>query len=457
MERTARIGQKTRRGALGQLAALSAAGAGAALAACGQQASTPPTTQTARPATVEWRHSGGNEAVVARWTDYSTDVKAALAPKNITVNLNFESSQMWEKLQAEFAGGSGPDVVYNQVNWYILGGVRGVFKQLDDRLQRDKVRADAYNKGAMDSWVWKGKRYAMPYSGFGETVFLYKKRFEEASLPLPSLSWTWEDMLSIAKKLTKGEGTTKQFGLVVFHGSEMGITPTSWMYNNGGKVLNDTRDKAMFAADAKSLQAYEWLADLRTRHGVEPKTEERTVSPHNPNTRLQPMNEGRAAMEMARFSRYGEFIGQLGQGTVEVYPLPSGPANRRSHAVGTNGWSIGRNTKVKDAAWELVKHLTGPGQLGKGTRTIPVPALTAAATSKEFIDQYAGTKIKETFDAWAKDSHDYMVNPDQAEVGPAFTKHASAAWAGEKTTRQALRDAADEIDIIFARRPTELR
>jgi multiple sugar transport system substrate-binding protein len=448
----------TRRGVIrGGFLAAGGAAAGA-LAACGQGSNAgQPAGQTAAPIPVEWRHSGGSEAVVQRWTDFHKDVQAALAPK-YDVKLNFESTQMWEKLQVEHAGGSGPDVVYNQVGWYILGGVRGIFARLDDLAKRDKVRREQYSPGAWDSWVWKDKLYAIPYSGFGETVFLNKRLFEASNVPLPSVNWTWEEMLNVAKRLTKGEEMTKQFGLVLFHGGDIQLTASSWMLNNGGKVLNDAKDKVLFGDDPKSIQAFEWLADLRLRHGVDAKTEERTLSPSNPNTRLQPMNEGRAAMEVARFSRYGEWIEQLGRQNIEMLPLPVGPAKRRSHAVGTNAWSVGGSSKVKDAAWEVVKWLTGPGgQTGKGARIVPFPALLAGASSKEFADQYAGTKLKEVVDAWAKDSHDYIVTPDTTEMNRIHNVHATAAFEGKKTARQALKDSADEINAVFARRPADLR
>ena len=449
--------QRTRRAVLAGGAALAAG----VLGACGAgRATQQPEARAVQPATVEWRHLASSDAVVQRWGDFGNDVKAALAEKKITVNLNFESSQMWEKLQVEFAGGTGPDVVYNQVSWVIPGGVRGIFLQLDDLVKRDKVKRESYSAGAWDSWVWKNKLYAMAYSGFGECVFLYKKHFTEANVPLPKLDWTWDEFLDVAKKLTKGSEQQKVFGVVLFHGADWQLTGSSWMMNNGGKVLNEARDKALFADDAKSLQAFEWLTDLRVRHGVDPKPSERTPAPTaaNPNATVQPMNEGRAAMEIARFSRYSEWIQQLGNGNVEIYPLPIGPAKRRTHAVGTNAWSVGGVSKVKDQAWEVVKWLTGPGgQTGKGGRVVPFPSLLAGGTSKEFLDQYAGTKLKEVVDAWAKDSHDYMVNPDSTEVNPIFNRHATAAMDGQKTAAQALRDAQAEINVVFGRRPADLR
>jgi hypothetical protein len=53
---------------------------------------------------------------MARWRPVFEKAQAGL-PKHVTLNATFETEQMWDKLQAQHAGGEGPDVVYNQVNW----------------------------------------------------------------------------------------------------------------------------------------------------------------------------------------------------------------------------------------------------------------------------------------------------------------------------------------------------
>lgn len=433
-----------------------AGGAATILAACGGPGGAPERTQSAAPATVELRHNGVSEAQMARWRPVFEKAQASL-PKHITLNATFETERMWEKLQVEHAAGSGPDVVYNQVNWYITGGVNGIFRALNDYMARDRVKREAYNPGAFASWAWKDKVYALPYSAIGETAFLNKRLFREMAVPVPKADWTWDDLLAAALRLRKGEGLSKQFGVVLFNNA-LQITQGTWMMNNGGAVFNETRDKALYGDDPKSIAAFEWLVDLRLRHGVEPKPEERTPNPARPNATLQPFNEGRAAVEIARFSRYNEWINNLGEENIEILPVPAGPARRRISAVGTNGWSVGGHSDVPDAAWQVVRWLTGPeGQSGVGAEAVSVPALISAATSKELLARYSGTRVQETFAAWAKDSHDYFVNPDSGETWSAHNKHSAEAFEGKKTARQALRDSAEALNIIFSRRPAELR
>ncbi|MGH2349994.1 MAG: ABC transporter substrate-binding protein, partial [Chloroflexota bacterium] len=241
----------TRRALFRSAAAGGSAASLGVMAACGEGSSAPPTTQSAQPVTVELRHNGVSEAQMARWRPVFDAAKASL-PKHITLNATFETEKMWDKLQAQHAGGEGPDVTYNQVNWVITGGVHGIFRSLNDLLARDKVKPDAYNPGAFQSWRWKGQQYAMPYSAIGETVFLYKRLFRELAVPVPNPTWTWADLLAAALKLTKGEGTSKQFGVVLFNNS-LQVTQGSWMLNNGGKVFDETRTAALYGDDPKSI------------------------------------------------------------------------------------------------------------------------------------------------------------------------------------------------------------
>jgi hypothetical protein len=81
----------------------------------------------------------------------------------------------------------------------------------------------------------------------------------------------------------------------------------------------------------------------------------------------------------------------------------------------------------------------------------------ASGTSTGFLDRYAGTRLREGVDAWERDRHDQMVSQDSAGVNPVFIRHSAAAFGGEETARQALRNARDEINAVLGRRPADLR
>ena len=150
---------------------ITVAGAAPPPAACGPAGGARrPASRTLPPAMVGGRHLASSGAAGQRRGAFATDAKAPLAGKRITVNQNVESSQRWEKLQGEFAAGTGPDVVRSQGNRVIPGGVRRSFFQLDDLTKRVKVRRDDHSQGAWGAWGWKGTLCAI--AGGASTGFL---------------------------------------------------------------------------------------------------------------------------------------------------------------------------------------------------------------------------------------------------------------------------------------------
>ena len=54
-------------------------------------------------------------------------------------------TNLWEKLQTEFAGGQSTyDIVVNQINWVQVGAARGMFASLDEQMARDKIAREEY-------------------------------------------------------------------------------------------------------------------------------------------------------------------------------------------------------------------------------------------------------------------------------------------------------------------------
>jgi ABC-type glycerol-3-phosphate transport system substrate-binding protein len=114
-------------------------------------------------------------------------------------------------------------------------------------MARDKISREEYLD--IPSWLWKNKLYAIPFQAGGEVFFYNKKLLSAEGINEPTAAWTWDDMLKAAQKLTKRQGDqVTQWGLNV---ANLSIPEAlgSFILNNGGKVLNDARDQALYGDD----------------------------------------------------------------------------------------------------------------------------------------------------------------------------------------------------------------
>ena len=64
--------------------------------------------------------------------------------------------------------------------------------------------ADFY-AGSFEQFTWQGQRYGIPFIAAPELIYFNKSLFDAAGLPYPTDDWTWEDVRSLARKLTLDE------------------------------------------------------------------------------------------------------------------------------------------------------------------------------------------------------------------------------------------------------------
>ncbi len=78
-----------------------------------------------------------------------------------------------------------------------------------------EARVDAWLAGALAHFQWQGKQWGLP-AGIDPLVVIYAPvAFEQAGLPLPSPTWTWDDLRAAARKLTQQQADqARRFGFV---------------------------------------------------------------------------------------------------------------------------------------------------------------------------------------------------------------------------------------------------
>lgn len=433
--------------------AASAAAAASSAASTSSAVATSSVTSSSSPVAAAPAAPASGQTVV--WSTYTAGAArdkiaqdlASKAQAKTGLKLQFKiepGDHYWDNLQLRFTGGGAPDVTVNQVDWIQPGAARGVFVALDSSMARDNIKREDYID--YKSWLYQGKIYGMPFQGGGECTFLNKKLFQSAGVTLPTADWDWQTCLSAAQKLAQGTGPAKIYG-VTYGYLTMYVNLGSFVLDNGAKVLNDARDKALYGDDQQSIAAAQWVVDTMLKSKVAP-------TPVSEQGQPNPMTTGKVAMDIHAFFFTANVQQGIGDENMGILPIPKGPTGTRTMATGSNAWSILGSSKVQDAAWQLIAYLESQeGQIGWAPAGLP--ALTSVATSDVFLNLYPNQKddLKLLLTEWAKNGHDYFITPDTDAWWTTAEKYLAPMYAGEQTVPQAMKASADAVNTqVFAKR-----
>lgn len=275
----------------------------------------------------------------------------AFENENPDININVEVTpwdQYWIKLDAAARGDALPDVFWMHSSNISKYGINGKLLDLTDRIQDSDISLDNYPKGLVELYSPGGRNYAIP-KDYDTTALWYNKTlFDEAGIPYPDNTWTWETLLNNAKKLTNKEEKVYGFGAPL--NSHEGYY--NFIFQNNGYILSDNKKKSGYD-DQNTIEALNWYIDLSLKEGVSPKQGEFAQSAHN-----AMFESGKLAMaifgswQLASFKN-NEYVRE----NCDVAELPKG--RRRASIYNGLGNAIATNTKYPEEAWKFVEFLGG--------------------------------------------------------------------------------------------------
>ena len=187
-----------------------------------------------------------------------------------------------DKILTLVAGGDAPDVYlvnYHQTVPFIEAGLA--------RSLQPFIAATSFDEDnlpdVMDVARLDGELYGVPCFGgvFSDTNIYYNRDlFDAEGLPYPEwdakdpdVGWTMDDLLEVAKALTKdttGDGRIDQWGV---HPAIRDYAVAVTIFSNGGSYLSE--DETLSAIDTpETIEAVQWMADLVVKHHVAPLPEE---------------------------------------------------------------------------------------------------------------------------------------------------------------------------------------
>ncbi|MEU5860346.1 sugar ABC transporter substrate-binding protein [Nonomuraea sp. NPDC047529] len=233
------------------------AGAAAAVPVLSACAGAPP-AQSAAPGTFTVYWNAGHD-----YQAYRKVIAEFEQAHKVKVNLQkYQWPDLRTRLLADFASGTGPDVVEEPGGWVQEFAISGNARSLQDHVDRDGAAmgfpAD-WRPATVERNSYQGKVYGVQLHLTCNTLLYNKAMLDDAGLEPPS---TWDEFLAAAVKLTKdgvhGVALNQDYGYIWPWLLQAGVTPY------------DAKTGQIMTPFADAVAAMQFQADLIHKHKVAP-------------------------------------------------------------------------------------------------------------------------------------------------------------------------------------------
>ncbi|MCK5777661.1 MAG: ABC transporter substrate-binding protein [Rhodospirillales bacterium] len=324
---------------------------------------------------------------------------------------------------------------------------QGAIVAFDDVVKSDEDKAwlDKFYPALMENGKTQGKTWGIPFQRSTIVMYYNKDAFRAAGLDPEQPPATWEELVSMGKKLTKKSGgNVDQWGVMI---------PSTgypyWMFGalamqNGQTLMNGDGNQTYFDAPA-TVEALQYWKDLGEKHGVMPSG---TIEW---GTLRQNFLEGKTAI-MWHSTGNLTTVKNNAKFDFGVAMLPA-MKRRGTPTGGGNFYIFEKSTdEEKAAALKLIKFLTQP------ERTAEWSIKTGYLGTRP--DAYETDALK----AYVKEFPPAAVARDQLEFATAelstyqtgrvrklLDDAIQAALTGSKSPADALGDAQKQADRLLKR------
>lgn len=188
-----------------------------------------------------------NKDIVAAWNSAHPDIQVRYVQGSW--------DNVHDQLVTSFEGGKAPDIVHDAADDIAGFADQGYLADLTDLLPAD-LKSDIPQAAWDMTKFGEGGTYGIPFLQEPRLVMANRKLLDKAHVRIPTTRhpWTWAEFAKAAKKLTKGSGTSKTYGVAWPMKS-----PTSAVLdlslNYGGKYFykNDDAYQLKFGAAEQAL------------------------------------------------------------------------------------------------------------------------------------------------------------------------------------------------------------
>ncbi|HET7718085.1 MAG TPA: sugar ABC transporter substrate-binding protein [Bauldia sp.] len=276
-----------------------------------------------------------------------------------------------QRLLTAVQGGNAPDVSTVDQIWVAAFAEAGAIDPLDDLAKQAGVTADTFFPGAWASANYGGKLWGIPFNVDVWQFSFYNVDLLKAAGVDPASIATFDGLKAAGEKLTDAANGKFGIGLFAHKGEDTVVVMDSFIFSNGGKVIND--DGSCGLTSEASVGALAYLQSL---------------APYAP-AGMANASSGDMRELFLNGSLAIEFWPALEQPTLQKsnlnWDFVNGTAPAGKTPIGTfGGWNLVmyKNSPNKEAAWKFIQFLTREDVNGKVVDLIPANVKAADAFLK---------------------------------------------------------------------------
>jgi multiple sugar transport system substrate-binding protein len=273
----------------------------------------------------------------------------------VTVDYQPIPDKFQDKLKAQMAGGTAPDVFYVDDQLMNAFASSGQLLALDDYMSQAGVSRDDFIPALLTIFTQDGKTYGLP-KDWGTLGLVYlPEAFQAAGVDEPTDSWTWDDLRTAAKAISDA-GTYKGFCM----GADWARFAPFAFSNGGSFASEDNKTATLDTPEVKEMA--QLVADMYTEGSL--------VKPADVGASWCGEAIGKKLVAMT--TEGGWMVNFMKQNYPDVewkaVQIPNGPKNR-ADIIFTNAIGVNAATKYPNAAAALALYLTGEANQGEIVKT----------------------------------------------------------------------------------------
>ena len=303
--------------------------------------------------------------------------------------------EYYEKYLAAIAAKNPPDLGVLPPETSVQFGAAGFLEPVDDVIQ--ELKSNLY-PSLVQLHTYKGHTWAAPHVNYCQVLFVRSDWLKETGIAPPTSSqkaWTWERLVTVARKMTKsgrwgltGEICALSRSHATEHAVAMAITRHGTQYRDeNGNIIFD---------NPKTIKAIQELADLLLKYKVIPPATPSYVS-----------GEERMLFQTGKVGMLGASSGNynlIQKEAPEVFskllllPYPTGPAGG-ANWISPDGIGIFKGSKNVAMAKEFIKFYLKDENIRKWAKATSGLCATISGNKDPFFNAPIFT-VQENQIAW---------------------------------------------------------